>query len=779
MADKKQSKASLSHTYLEPNRADFVDWKHDKTLTAYLESVIQWHGYMRFVSLPHLRDNPDVVIDRLFIEPSLARRPISPDAAQAAWEEADPAQKVIETHPRLVVLGDPGSGKSTLVHWLAWALAKYTPLSKSAVLAGLIPLPMTLRDLSIGRSVTWEGLVSAFLKHEMCRPIATDSSVIRAWLSSGQAFVLLDGLDEIGSVEVRSDLRNAVFDGMAQYPKCRWLLTSRVVGYDLVPFHGRDAGAMSEEKRPSSDACPPDVRQETQVAYYATPFDDTQVARFAQNWFNEREAARERAYTGAQNFIAAIRSHPTTTRLSRTPNLLTMMALIYRVKARLPHGRTLLYNQIAEAYLQSIDTYRKIQELEYPLEQKQRWLSRVGFEMQRRRSRLLQGTNPDGTDGTREILVSGEVLRGWIAEAMAESGYGRDEQAAGIVVDHIGRRSGLLLPRGEDQFAFMHLSFQEYFAACHIEERITSPQWYAGKAELWKGLNSASFWSLARETAWRETLIFLAERLAHHPDRFEAFLDDLFGSGFGQIKPEIKPEDVKSGPAAVLLAALAVDPHTGFTSDRRREAIAACLKWVVTEERHRESLLWVWSLRVVKTLFAAEPHDLEMVWSEFIRAVQTARPVVLIMVGTRVVDLQFIAGLTNLKGLDLHETPIVDLQPLADLASLEELILSATQVVDLQSIAGLTNLKALDLSGTTIVDLQPLAGLTNLKALNLSGTQIVDLQPLAGLANLERLYMQETLVTDADLTQFHEERKKRGLGAVKIERGHLSASDPG
>lgn len=60
---------------------------------------------------------------------------------------------------------------------------------------------------------------------------------------------------------------------------------------------------------------------------------------------------------------------------------------------------------------------------------------------------------------------------------MAESGTGRDDQAAAVFLDYVARRSGLLLPRGEDRFAFIHLSFQEYFAACFLEEQVTSPMW--------------------------------------------------------------------------------------------------------------------------------------------------------------------------------------------------------------------------------------------------------------------------------------------------------------
>ncbi|MCH7729863.1 MAG: leucine-rich repeat domain-containing protein [Planctomycetes bacterium] len=58
--------------------------------------------------------------------------------------------------------------------------------------------------------------------------------------------------------------------------------------------------------------------------------------------------------------------------------------------------------------------------------------------------------------------------------------------------------------------------------------------------------------------------------------------------------------------------------------------------------------------------------------------------------------------------------------------------LLATQVTDLSPLAGLTNLKVLDLDSTQATDLSPLEGLTNLERLFLRNTQVTkeDVQKL-------------------------------------------------
>jgi internalin A len=107
----------------------------------------------------------------------------------------------------------------------------------------------------------------------------------------------------------------------------------------------------------------------------------------------------------------------------------------------------------------------------------------------------------------------------------------------------------------------------------------------------------------------------------------------------------------------------------------------------------------------------------------------------------QLVDIQPLAGLTNLKELRLDSNQIVDIKPLAGLTNLNILYLHTNQIVDIKPLAGLTNLTALYLYSNQIVDVQPLAGLTKLTILGLRSNQIVDLQPLAGLTNLTDLYV--------------------------------------
>ena len=120
-------------------------------------------------------------------------------------------------------------------------------------------------------------------------------------------------------------------------------------------------------------------------------------------------------------------------------------------------------------------------------------------------------------------------------------------------------------------------------------------------------------------------------------------------------------------------------------------------------------------------------------------------------------DVSPLAGLTQLRHLDLARTAVSDVSPLAGLTQLTYLDLALTAVSDVSPLAGLTQLTYLNLAITAVSDVSPLAGLTQLTVLSLTGTAVSDVSPLAGLTQLTELRLLQTDVSDvsplAGLTQ--------------------------
>ena len=728
------------------------DYFKNPVIRPYLKNVRDWQGYIRFLGLPDRRDNPDIIIDRLFVPPLLTRRYVSPDESPENW--ADKAETLVDAlveDSLLVLLGDPGIGKSTFLNYVAWLLSRPATNALLDRLGWHLPLPMVLRELPVQGVKDFDGLLEAFLSREMSAPLLEeDRRYLMQTLEEGRAFLLLDGIDELGGREARENLRSAVFDGVSRYPACRWLLTSRIVGYEEVPFdreHDRpdegpfpdeSAGELREALSRKGSRKLHRIRRESgsgRVAIrYIAPFDDRRIAAFARNWYVQREAAAIRADANANHLVQAVHADSSILRLARVPNLLTMMALIHRIETTLPHGRALLYERIAEAYLESIDKFRGIDTSPHDLPRKKGWLARVGIEMQRRRM-------SEERSDVAAILMDADTAKGWLSEEMERSDTYPDTPSAEEFLKIIGRRSGLFLPRGEEHYAFVHLSFQEYFAAFALKREVTRLRWAKGNASR-LGFDRATLADWAGQSIWRETFAFLFELLAseEEDDWHADLLDCVFGKDFSRL--DDSESDEMSVALGHLLARLVANSRSGLPSEKRDRALACCVN----------TQLLVPSPMYFANIFGAllgDDADLNTtVFKKIETGIKQTGSRQLDLSGTRISDILPITNLTMLRSLDLAETGVSDISPLANLTMLESLDLTETGVSDISPLASLTELQSLYLMGTGVSDISPLASLAELELLDLAETDVSDISLLANLTELQSLYLTGAGVSD-------------------------------
>jgi len=104
-------------------------------------------------------------------------------------------------------------------------------------------------------------------------------------------------------------------------------------------------------------------------------------------------------------------------------------------------------------------------------------------------------------------------------------------------------------------------------------------------------------------------------------------------------------------------------------------------------------------------------------------------------------NLQFLAGLSFLKELDLSGSRFdaSQLSVVAALPSLQVLNLNQCALSTLAGLETALNLTHLDLGNNTVRNLTPLTGLTGLKEINLEHNAVTDLTALSSLSNLEKL----------------------------------------
>lgn len=125
---------------------------------------------------------------------------------------------------RLLLRGPAGSGKSTLVQWLALNAAGRTFDSELADWNRCVPFVLRLRAFTSHEALPTP---DDFLR---AAGAPMDGSAPAGWadslLTSGRALVLVDGVDEV-PMQLRNRTERWLKDLVAAYPRARYVVTTR------------------------------------------------------------------------------------------------------------------------------------------------------------------------------------------------------------------------------------------------------------------------------------------------------------------------------------------------------------------------------------------------------------------------------------------------------------------------------------------------------------------------------------------------------------------------
>ena len=157
----------------------------------------------------------------------------------------------------LVILGDPGSGKTThLKRLLLWCLRNGPEFL--ALPSGMLPVFLPLRKLkNIDKSL------DVFIEEQLdSRHYKTPKGFGKGLLKRGNLLFLLDGLDEVADLSQREQVAKWIVEALPVYSNCRFVVTCRFAGYS------------------------PTVRlNEGFLEMHVRPLTGDQMERFVHNWY--------------------------------------------------------------------------------------------------------------------------------------------------------------------------------------------------------------------------------------------------------------------------------------------------------------------------------------------------------------------------------------------------------------------------------------------------------------------------------------------------------------
>ncbi len=380
------------------------------------------------------------------------------------------ALEALARNRHLVLLGDPGSGKSTLVNHLAASLADKLLGDDDAPLETpsgtfeerLFPIRITLRRWSarLTREAVEDGremrLVYAALDD---LPGDVDRGRWKQRFDDSSTLVLFDGLDEVPAAagedgpERGFDRRRCIVAAVEAFrtahPCCRVLVTCRVKPY--------------REGRHQLAELP---------TFELAPLDEGRVRRFCERWYDEMAAVgrlrADEAGERRERLLRAFGQRPVLREMAGTPLLLTMLAKV-NARAVLPESRAELYGECIEQLLWEWESQKSkggVESLAGLLDEPGASLERADFERVLWRL-TYEAHGGSGKDGIADLPA--DALRPALAaiHPRRHQGWAWAER----VLDLMRERGGLLIESDEDVFTFPHRSFQEYLACRWLLEQ--------------------------------------------------------------------------------------------------------------------------------------------------------------------------------------------------------------------------------------------------------------------------------------------------------------------
>ncbi len=473
----------------------------DGAETALREAIAFRHRNIR----PPTVDGRYVVpIDRLYVPSRLSlRTDRSPDAImgsmlagmdpQAALEATGPRITYYPTFlatERLVILGDPGGGKSTLAAKIAYDLAAPTP-ERWHLGSKTTPFVITLREYDSERHRRDLSLREYFTIYAQADlQVNVKPAVVEYLLLNRHTMVIFDGLDELLNSSDRATLVDRIESFCLTYPNVRVIVTSRKVGYPAAPL---DTSMFT-------------LGELEELA-------DDDVHLYASNWFSLDET---RTDIEVASFVSGLtRESRAIPDLRRNPLLLGLLCSLYRGQGYLPQNRPAVYDQCASLLFERWDRSR---EITFPLPAASYLrpaIAHIASEMY------------GSVDYQRGIRGS-DLLRmtvDYLMSTLYDERF-RAEATASAFIEHATGRAWVFTDFGLDKdgevlFAFTHRTFLEYFAALQVARR------YVTLEALWSYLSPH-----VKEAEW-DVVSQLAIQLVS--DRVEGGVDTFVVSALALV----------------------------------------------------------------------------------------------------------------------------------------------------------------------------------------------------------------------------------------------------
>jgi hypothetical protein len=680
-----------------PRPGSFLNpWSHG-SLIRYLAWLRQTHSHLPLPA-PEADPTEGIALADLYVPPRLGPAPGVGHGPGA--DRTIDLLDVLDTTRQVVVLGEPGSGRTTLVSWLVHSL---TDPGRNIVLNRLgrmVPIVVPVRALPLHPDMR---TLDELLQMLGGLPFWFDGldELLPDLLRRGQVLFVLDDADAIEDLRIQEALREAIFDGIERFPANSWVLSAETPGFASVPL--RDDAHRVRQGEP------------TVARWYVQPWGADQIKAFAERW-------SDLSLEGGPDPLAlrqAIGRSHLARQLSVHPAMLALLAVVFSARGDLPEERATLLDWLVAGWLRILDNVPGASAVPMPV--RRAWVEAMARAAEAERIAAWDSWVAAGAPSSLESRVrTPPIAVGQSAVLLQDAARTLgaavlSEADAHKFVLGAAHRPGVLIARGGG-IGFVRPDQQRFLAAVHVAVGLQ----VAPEDDHTSGAAMATVrgWSRMAEEE-DDDLSDLMQLLGERPDVaqrvYRRILDRDRGRSLGEL------DDL--GPLALALQnPNRVDVPEEVRRAARDLADEAVRRWA--GERGRVPK-WARTLEPMRGIRDLPTLDLSG--------------------NSHVSDLYPLAGQKLLYKLDLNGcSKVTDIAPLSTMPSLQWADLyGCSRVEDISPLYDAQGLRWLDLGGCVeLTDLAPLGGLQGLQALALHNCKALeDLSPLTSIRSLRALVL--------------------------------------